>query len=148
LAKRVGGLTGRAEGIQINGCTGYATAEYLNASGINVYDAKIEGVTVPVLQRLQALKHGLIDVAPPPMTGIASRTPGIRKLYDDWITLNHFYGKGDTRVLTASERCLKRDPEGARGYLAAMVLAADGELAHEEESKWISNIFFYFLVRT
>jgi len=141
VGKRIGGLTGRAEGIQINGCSGYSTAEYLNAVGINVYSAKIEGVFLQTPQMLQALKQGQIDIATfhPPLTGLASRTPGLRKLYDDWETLHQFYGKGATRALTASDRWIKRDPEGVRAYLAAMALAADWCLAHEEESKWIFN---------
>jgi len=141
IGKKVGGLTGRGEGVTLSGCQGFGTAEFFAIAGMDIRKANIEGVTIPTNQMLQAVKQGLVDIGVfhPPMTGIVSRMPEYRKVYDDYITLNHFYGKGATRIMTASERWIKRDPEGVKAFLAAMVLAADWSLAHEEESKWIFN---------
>jgi len=141
IGKKIASITGRGENVTLSSCLGFGTAEYFGLSGIDIRKANVEGVTIPTSQMLQAIKMGLVDIGVfhPPMSGIVSRMPEYRKLYDDYITLNHFYGKGATRLLTASERWLKRDPEGAKAFMAAMVLAADWSLAHEEESKWIFN---------
>ncbi|MFZ2949317.1 MAG: ABC transporter substrate-binding protein [Desulfuromonadaceae bacterium] len=139
IGKKHAGLVGNGENIDISGCTGYGVAEYLRQSGIDIRKAKIEGVTLPAAQMEQALKQKLVDVATfhPPAKGKMENTPGYRRLFDDYQVISPITGKGATRITTASEKWLQRDPEGVRGYSAAMALAADWANAHEEEARQI-----------
>ncbi len=139
VGKKIAGLTGRGAGIKIAGCSGFGVAEYLRQGGIDIRKAQIEGVTLPVAQMEQALKQGLVDMATfhPPVKGKMEHTPGFRRLFDDYQIISPVTGKGATRITTASEKWLERDPEGVRGYAAAMALAADWANAHEDEARRI-----------
>jgi ABC-type nitrate/sulfonate/bicarbonate transport system substrate-binding protein len=139
VGKKIAGLTGRGADIKIAACAGFGVAEYLRQSGIDIRKAQIEGVTLPVAQMEQALKQGLVDMATfhPPVKGKLEHTPGFRRITDDYLILSPVTGRGATRITTASEKWLQRDPEGVRGYCAAMALAADWANAHEDEARQI-----------
>jgi ABC-type nitrate/sulfonate/bicarbonate transport system substrate-binding protein len=139
VGKKIAGLTGKGEGIELVGCTGYGAAEFLRLGGIDIKKAGIEGVTLPVAQMEQALKQGLVDVttAHPPFTGKLSNTPGFRELFSDYDAIAPTYGRGATSIAVVREEWLKNNPEAARNFVAALALAADWATAHQDEAKQI-----------
>jgi len=139
IGKKIIGLTGQGEGIELVGCTGYGAAEYLRLSGIDIKKASIEGVTIPVSQIEQVLKQGLVDVATahPPYTGKLSNTPGFRELFSDYDAIAPTYGRGATSIAVVREEWLQKNPEVARNFIAALALAADWATAHQDEAKAI-----------
>lgn len=139
IGKKIQGLYGAGEHIEIRGCTGMAYAEYLKNNGINIRDAKIEGVELPAAQVEQALKQGLIDVGGfnQPKSGKILKTPGYRLLFDDYDALAPTYGTGALSVIKANTDFIKEHPETVKGFVTAIAKAMDWSNANPEESNQI-----------
>lgn len=139
IGKKIAGLNGAGEHVEISGCTGMAVAEYLKSNGVNMRDAKIEGAYLPAGQVEQALNQGLIDLGTfhQPISGKILKTPGYRLLFSDYDTLSPIYGTGARSIITANTNFINKNPDVVRKFVAAIAKAEDWSNANPEESDQI-----------